>query len=365
MSPLTTPKYTRSHTTTMRLNTLPRAGLAVTPTPLQPLPNLTEHLGGPTILVKRDDLTGLAFGGNKARKLDYLMGDALQKKADIIVTGAGFHSNWCTQTAAACCKLGLPLILVKSGPQDGYDPDQWDGNHLLHHLYGADITILKEGSGQRRQEITDELRAQGRNPYLMPVGGSTPLGAAGYVHCMLELLTQAVDQTTEITHLYHATGSGGTQTGLALGAKALNTGIKVVGVSTGFGDSARRIENLLRLSHETAEFLEIETRLTEADINVLDQYSEGYGYATEAKTEAIKLLAEKEGLLIDPVYTATAMAALIDDARTGKLTEDDTAVFLHTGGTAALFPYRDTLKAHTQGKPLPWKIPQWNPDYTG
>jgi len=349
----------------MKLNTLPRAGLAVTPTPLQPLPNLTEHLGGPKILVKRDDLTGLAFGGNKVRKLDYLMGDALQKKADIIVTGAGFHSNWCTQTAAACCRLGLPLILVKSGPQDGYDPAEWDGNHLLHHLYGAEITILKEGSGQRRQEIAERLRAEGRNPYLIPVGGSTPLGAAGYVQCMLELLNQAVEQTQEITHLYHATGSGGTQTGLALGAKALSTGIKVVGVSTGFGDSARRVGNLLSLSHETAEFLEIETRLTEADIHVLDNYSEGYGYATEAKTEAIKLLAEKEGLLIDPVYTATAMAALIDDARTGKLTEDDTAVFLHTGGTAALFPYRDTLKAYTQGKSLPWKIPQWSPDYTG
>ncbi len=348
----------------MRLNTLPRVRFANTPTPLQPLPNLTKHLKGPKILVKRDDLTGLAFGGNKARKLEYLMGDALKNNADIIVTGAGFHSNWCTQTAAAAKKLGLPVILVKSGPKDGYDPDSWDGNHLLHHLLGADITILKEGSGQRRQEITEELRKQGRNPYTMPVGGSNPIGAAGYVNCMLELLSQSVEQGVKITHLYHATGSGGTQTGLALGAKALSTGIKVVGVSTGFGDVDRITGRLLNLSNETADFLEIDTRITADDINVLTQYGEGYGYATDAKMEAIKLTAETEGLLIDPVYTAPAMAALIDDARNGRLTDDDTAVFLHTGGTAALFPYRDPLRAHTRGEPLPWKIPQWSPDHT-
>ncbi|UCD43905.1 MAG: D-cysteine desulfhydrase family protein [Candidatus Bathyarchaeota archaeon] len=348
----------------MRLNTLPRVRLANTPTPLQPLPNLTRHLKGPRILVKRDDLTGLAFGGNKARKLEYLMGDALKNNADIIVTGAGFHSNWCTQTAAAARKLGLPVILVKSGPEDGYEPPTWDGNHLLHHLLGADITILKEGSGQRRQEITQELRKQGRNPYTMPVGGSNPIGAAGYVNCMLELLGQSVEQGVKITHLYHATGSGGTQTGLALGAKALNTGIKVVGVTTGFGDVDRTTERLLNLSNETADFLEIDTRITADDINVLTQYGMGYGYATDAKMEAIKLTAETEGLLIDPVYTAPAMAALIDDARNGRLTNDDTAVFLHTGGTAALFPYRDPLMAHTRGEPLPWKIPQWSTDYT-
>ena len=120
----------------MILASLPRVRIANTPTPLQPLPNLTKHLGGPEILVKRDDLTGLAFGGNKARKLEYLMADALKHKADIIVTGAGFHSNWCTQTAAACRKLGLPVILIKNAPEDGYDPQEWDGNHLIHHLTG-------------------------------------------------------------------------------------------------------------------------------------------------------------------------------------------------------------------------------------
>ena len=346
----------------MRLNTLPRVDLAVTPTPLQPLPNLTEHLKGPKILVKRDDLTGLAFGGNKTRKLEYLMGDALQKRADIIVTGAGFHSNWCTQTVAAACKVGLPVILIKSGPRDGYNPESWDGNHLLHRLLGADITILREGSAQRHQEIMEELKAQGRNPYYIPVGGSNAIGASGYIRCVLELLTQSVEQGIRITHLYHATGSGGTQTGLALGAKALNTGISVVGVSTGSGDAASKTQLLLSLSEETAEFLEIDARVTPDDINVLAEYSEGYGYVTEAKMEAIKLCAETEGLIIDPVYTAPAMAALIDHARNGTLTEDDTVVFLHTGGTPALFAYKEALKAHIKGEPFPWKIPEWSPD---
>ena len=150
----------------MRLNTLPRVDLAVTPTPLQPLPNLTKHLKGPRILVKRDDLTGLVFGGNKARKLEYIVGDALQKRADTIVTGAGFHSNWCTQTAAAACKVGLPVILVNTGPRDGYDPEGWDGNHLLHRLLGADITIFKEDSAQRRQEIMGQLRNEAANRFL-------------------------------------------------------------------------------------------------------------------------------------------------------------------------------------------------------
>jgi len=346
----------------MKLNTLPRVDLAVTPTPLQPLPNLTKHLQGPRILVKRDDLTGLAFGGNKTRKLEYLMGDALQKGADVIVTGAGFHSNWCTQTAATARKVGLPLILIKSGPRDGYIPEGWDGNHLLHRLLGADITILKEGSAQRCHAVVEELKAQGRNSYYIPIGGSNAIGASGYIRCVLELLTQSVEQGIRITHLYHATGSGGTQTGLALGAKALNTGIDVVGVSTRSGDAASKTQLLLSLSEETAEFLEIDARVTPDDINVLAEYSEGYGYVSEAKMEAIRLCAETEGLIIDPVYTAPAMAALIDNARNGTLTEDDTVVFLHTGGTPALFAYKDALKAHLKGKPFPWKIPDWSPD---
>ena len=349
----------------MILSSLPRVRIANTPTPLQPLPNLTKHMGGPEILVKRDDLTGLAFGGNKARKLEYLMADALKHKADIIVTGAGFHSNWCTQTAAACRKLGLPVILIKNAPEDGYDPQEWDGNHLIHHLTGAEIITVKENRNEAQAKIVQDLKDQGRNPYTMPVGGSTPLGAAGYANAMLELYAQSVDQGTKITHLVHATGSGGTQTGLAVAAKALSTGIDVVGVTTGSRTGGRMEEMLLDLGNRTAEFLRTDIRLTPDDIIVHDQYAEGYGYMIPAKAEAIKLLAETEGLLIDPVYTASAMAGLIDLIREGHFKKTDTVTFLHTGGTAALFPYRDPLKAYTKGQELPWKIPRWSPDYTG
>jgi 1-aminocyclopropane-1-carboxylate deaminase/D-cysteine desulfhydrase-like pyridoxal-dependent ACC family enzyme len=290
------------------------------------------------------------------------MGDALQKKADVIVTGAGFHSNWCTQTAAAACKAGLPIILVKSGPKDDYNPDYWDGNHLLHQLFGAKITVLYEEQEKKRLHVVEELEAQGRKPYYMPVGGSNPLGASGYIRCILELLTQSIERSIGITHAYHSTGSGGTQTGLALGAKALNSGITVIGVSNGSDTADIKKQNLLRLSEETARFLEISTRLKLDDINVLSGYAEGYGYATNLKIEAIKLCAEKEGLLLDPVYTAPAMAALIDNARNGTLTKDDKVVFIHTGGTVALFAYKEALKSYMEGKPFPWKIPEWSPD---
>lgn len=346
----------------MRLSSLPRVRLADLPTPLQEMPNLSKELKGPRILVKRDDLTGLAFGGNKARKLEYLMGAAKQHKADYIVTGAGFHSNWCTQTAAAARHMGMKVVLVKSGPKDGYDPEEYDGNHLLHFLLGADIKIMKEGAGKTREEISEELKEKGHRPYSMPVGGSTPLGAAGYMHAMLELVAQSVEQGVKIDYLVHATGSGGTQAGLVSGAKALSSGIKVLGVTTGSRTGGRQAERILNLVQETAKFLDLDVKCTEDDVNVFDEYAEGYGYMIEGKAEAIKMVAETEGLFIDPVYTASAMAGLIDLCRQGFFKKEDTVVFLHTGGTAALFPYRAPLKAYSQGKKMPWKIPEWSPD---
>ncbi len=346
----------------MRLSALPRVRLSNLPTPLQELLNLTKELGGPRIFVKRDDLTGLAFGGNKARKLEYLMGDALKNRADILVTGAGFHSNWCTQTVAAGRRLGIKTILVKSGPRDGYDPDEYDGNHLLHFLMGAEIKVLKEGATEARAKIVEDLKAKGRRPYSMPVGGSTPLGAAGYMNAMLELVGQSVDKGVKIDYLVHATGSGGTQAGLVAGAKALNSGIKILGVTTGSRTGGRQKERIKELTAKTAEFLELDIKIADDDVNIFDEYAEGYGYMVDAKAEAIKMLAETEGLFIDPVYTASAMAGLIDLCRDGYFKEDDNVVFLHTGGTAALFAYKDPLKAYGLGKEMPWKIPEWSPD---
>ncbi len=326
------------------------------------MPNLSEVLEGPRIFIKRDDLTGLAFGGNKARKLEYLMADALEQKADYIITNAGFQSNWCTQTVAAARNLGLKVALIKSGPVEDYNPE-YDGNHLLHKLMGAEIHVTRPENTQKTiDEVTSYLKSQGYKTYYMVVGGSTPLGAAGYANAMLEIVSQSVDWGLHFDYLVHATGSGGTQAGLATAAKALNSDTKVIGITTGSRTGGRQKERLLKLAGETSEFLGFVTKCTKDDIIIHDEYAEGYGYMTEAKVEAIKLVAEHEGILIDPVYTASAMAGLISLIRNGHFDEEDIVLFLHTGGTAALFPYRVPLKAVLNGESLPWRIPSWSPN---
>jgi len=347
----------------MKFSALPRARLASLPTPLQYLPNLTKKLGGPRIWVKRDDLTGLAFGGNKARKLEYLMGDALEKKADYIVTHAGFHSNWCTQTAAAAVKLGMKIRLIKTGPSKGYDGESWDGNHLLHRLMGVEVLVVRpEDTRPTIDASMKELKDKGYNPYYMPVGGSIALGAAGYINAMLELTYQQADQGIQFSHLVHATGSGGTQAGLVAGAKAFNAGIKVIGAMTSPNEKEAQANKVKEITLDSKKQFELDFSLLDDDVVVYNEYAGGgYGFMSEGKAEAVKMLADTEGMMIDPVYTAVAAACLIDLARKKKLTKKDNVVFLHTGGVAALFPYREPLKAYVQGKSLPWTIPKWSP----
>jgi len=345
----------------MRLSDAPRVRLANLPTPLQEAPNLSKALGGPRILVKRDDLTGLAFGGNKTRKLEFLMADAVSNGADVVVTGAGHQSNWCTQTAAAARKLGMKCVLIKSGPIDGYDPEEYDGNHLLHFLLGADIKVATSGNTKRvYDETMEELKKKGHRPYLLTAAGSTPPGVLGYVNAVLEIVSQAVERGIKIDYIVHATGSGGTMAGLVLGAKALNTGIKIIGSSVSPGKE-RMVKNVTRLVNESAEHLEIKLRVTEDEITVYDEYAgSGYGVLTDEKAEAVKLAAETEGLFLDPVYTGTSMANLIGLSRERFFKKDDVVVFVHTGGSSALFPYRTPLKAYGFGKPIPWRVPPWH-----
>lgn len=347
----------------MKLGVLPRVRLANLPTPLQELPNLSRALKGPRIFAKRDDMTGLAFGGNKTRKLEYLMADALSQGADYIVTGAGFHSNWCTQAAAAARRLGMGVVLVKSGPRDGYNPEEYDGNHLLHFLLGAEIKVARPENGQKVVEDTmEELREAGHRPYLLRAAGSTPPGVAGYMSAILEMASQAVDMGIDIDYLVHATGSGGTQAGLVIGAKAFNTGFKVIGVTTGGRPRERQIENVSRLIGESLGFLGLDLEIGEDEVIVYDEYAGGgYGFMTEGKAEAVKLAAETEGLLLDPVYTSCSMGCLIDLCRKGFFRKDDVVVFLHTGGSAALFPYKDPLKAYALKEKPPWTVPAWSP----
>jgi len=346
----------------MKLSVLPRVRLANLPTPLQELPNLTKILRGPKIFVKRDDMTGLAFGGNKTRKLEYLIGDALRYKADYIVTGAGFQSNWCTQAAAAAQKLGMKIKLIKFVPTVGYNPEEYDGNHLLHFLMGAEIECVRAEAWQKTQDETVErLKADGHRPYLLSAAGSTPPGVAGYTNCVLEVVAQAIELGIDIDYLIHTTGSGGTQAGLIIGVKALNTNIKVIASTTGSHTRDEQVESVSNLIDESLEFLELDLKINDDDIVVYDKYAgAGYGFMTEGKAEAIKMLAETEGLFLDPVYTGSSMACLIDLCRTGFFTPDDVVVFIHTGGLPALFPYKTPLKNYALGETPSWTVPPWS-----
>jgi len=347
----------------MKLSTLPRVRLAALPTPLQELPNLTKALKGPRIFAKRDDMTSLALGGNKTRKLEFIMGKALAAKADSIVTSAGFHSNWCTQTVAAACKLGMKAVLVKSGPVDGYDPQEYDGNQLLHFLMGAEIRIVRpENSEKAQEEEMAKLKKKGHRPYLLTATGSTPPGVAGYITCVLELFSQAVDMGIGVNYLVHASGSGGTQAGLIIGAKAFNTNIRVIGSTTGSRSRGEQVANVANLIRESQTYLETDLKIAQEDIIVYDQYAgAGYGFITQGKAEAIRMAAETEGMFLDPVYTGSAMACLIDLCRKGFFKPDDGVIFLHTGGQAALFPYKIPLRDYGLGKPPSWTIPPWSP----
>ncbi len=316
--------------------------------------------------VKRDDLTGLAFGGNKARKLEYLMGDVLEKKCDYVVTHAGFQSNWCTQTAAACRRLGLGVVLVKNGPSDGWEPEEWDSNHLLHRLLGAEVKVARPENVKR---IVDgemlRLRGEGHSPYYMPVGGSVVLGAAGYVNAVLEIMGQAQSMGVHFDYIVHCTGSGGTQAGLVLGAKALNSGSKIISVADDSSPAEEHIAKAKPIIEEAKKVLDVDVSITDDDLRVYNDFGGGgYGFITDDKISAIRAFAETEGIFIDPVYTAPAAATMIDLVKRGEIGKGKNVLFLHTGGSVALFAYKSPIRSNIMGGKLPWTIPSWSPAST-
>lgn len=340
-----------------RIEIFPKKDLIALPTCLQKMENLTQALGGPQLYIKRDDLTGLAFGGNKSRKLEFIIQDVLDKKADVIITWASLQSNWCLQTAAAARKFGLKpiLLLFKS-----YDlPEEYDGNLLLDYIVQADIrikeaekgkTVSAEEAMEAIQEVVNEVKEWGYRPYIAPIGGSMPggsmekpLGAISYVNAFVELLEQAEDQGLEISHIVQATGSGGTQAGLAVGARALKEEVKVLGISV--SDEKESFgKEVLSIARDTVNALSLDLELKIEDIIVFDEYlKEGYGILTREVAEAIRLVAVKEGIFLDPVYTGKAMAALLDLVSKGYFKKKDCVIFFHTGGTPALFPNKHKL----------------------
>jgi D-cysteine desulfhydrase family pyridoxal phosphate-dependent enzyme len=317
--------------------------LAHLPTPLEPLPHLTRALGGPEIWVKRDDCTGLAGGGNKARKLEYLMAEALARKADRIITAGGIQSNHARQTAAAAARLGLrcTLVLTDSVP-DRSAAYHDSANLLLDRLFGADLRFF-DGSADpdaAMAEIAASCAAEGERPYVIPVGGSNAVGACAYVDAAAEVLDQAQALGMSFSHAILATGSGGTHAGLALGFAARHAGIPVLGISVSRARDAAT-ERVRALVGSTAALL---GSTHEPDVLVDDRFvGAGYGLPTEAMKEAVDLAARTEGLLLDPVYTGKAMAGLMANVRERRFAAGDRILFWHTGGSIALFAYDEVF----------------------
>lgn len=327
----------------MNLADMPKFPLAQLPTPLMLARNLSAALGGPEILVKRDDLTGLALGGNKTRKLEYLIADAQAQGATHVITVGAVQSNHCRQTAAAARLAGLNCVLVMNASSD--DPDI-QGNLLLDHILGAETRIVTDKAQRQPMtvQVAEELKEQGFVPYQIPGGGSNAIGAASYVAATYELMTQLIDQGASPSRVYTtSSASGGTHAGLALGAKLAGVPYAVHGVSIeGPADHLKSI--ITPLANQTAEYLGLDIRLDEPDVIIHDDYTgPAYGVATEECLNAIRLCARTEALLLDPVYTAKTMSGMIDHIRSGQIGSDESVVFLHTGGTPAVFADTDSI----------------------
>jgi len=327
----------------MYLARFPRLRFAHLPTPLEPLERLSAHLGGPDIWIKRDDCTGLSTGGNKTRKLEYLVADALQQNADTLITQGATQTNHGRQTAAAAAKFGLECHILLEDRTGNPERDyRYNGNVLLDQLHGAHLSDRPAGADMNAEmeQLAEQLRAQGRKPCIVPGGGSNPIGALGYVNAALELLAQADERGLGIDHVVHATGSAGTQAGLVTGLAGSNSRVPVLGIGVR-APRDKQENNVHALVQRSLAHLGLAEDIVprEAVVANCDYVGEGYGMPTEGMIEAVTLLARLEGILLDPVYSGKGMAGLIDLVRQGHFSRNDNIVFLHTGGSAGLFGY--------------------------
>jgi L-cysteate sulfo-lyase len=307
---------------------------------------LSEHLNGPNLYIKRDDCTGLATGGNKTRKLEFLMAEALQESADTIITQGAVQSNHARQTAAAAARFGMGCeLLFEHRVQDPDDAYLNSGNALLDQLLGATTHHYPKATDmdQAMSSLAEKLRRKGKRPYIIPGGGSNPVGALGYVNCALELLAQANERGLVIDHLVHATGSAGTQAGLIVGLKAMHSKIPLLGIGVNAPKDLQE-ERVYTLAVETAAYIGAAGCVIRDDIVAnCDYVGKGYGISTDSMKEAVSLLARLEGILADPVYSGKGLAGMIDLIREGDFKKGENIVFLHTGGSAGLFGYYQQL----------------------
>lgn len=325
----------------MKLESLPRFRLAEFPTPIHHLETLSKTYNGPEIYMKRDDLTSLGMGGNKTRKLEFLIGEALEQKKDTLVTAGGIQSNHCRLTAAAARKAGLDCHLVLNGTE----PEIPNGNLLLDKIFKAKVYFCdRKDRDKRLFQVADELKTAGKKPYVIPVGGSNSTGSVGYVSAMLELSRQLDDMDITPDAIVFATSSGGTQTGLTLGAKITGFNGDILGISI---DQTKTGPDpfppvLTQIANATAERIGSNIWMTESDFSLnCDYLGAGYAMPGDLEFNAIRDLALHEGILLGPVYTARAMGGFLDLIQKGSFTKNQTVLFWHTGGTPELFAWAD------------------------
>ena len=326
----------------MHLARFPRVRLFPTPTPLEPLTNLSHELGGPEIWIKRDDCTVVATGGNKVRKLEWLIGEAQAQGATHIVTQGAVQSNHVRQTAAVARRFGMKCTALLEHRIETNDRDYLNsGNVLLDRLFDCAIEYRPAGGDMNAEAETkgEALRAEGAKPYVIPGGGSNRVGALGYVSCAQELVQQADEMGLTIDRLVTATGSAGTQAGLVVGLEGMNAGIPVLGIGVR-APKDRQEANVHKLAEATADYVGVRGGVARTAVAAnCDYVGPGYGQPTPGMIEAVKMLARLEGILLDPVYSGKAMAGLIDLVRKGELRKGERVVFLHTGGAVGLFGY--------------------------
>ena len=309
------------------------------PTPIEHLKNVSQHLDGPNIFIKRDDCTGLATGGNKTRKLEFLIPDAIKNKAELIVTVGAIQSNHARQTAAACSLKGLKcLIILEQRLKDPPDAYMNSGNVFLNKLLGAEVMLCPKDQDilEYSTKVVEDIKSKGTNVYFIPGGGSNSIGALGYVECFKEILEK--NSKYNFTHIVHATGSSGTQAGLLAGKKYFQSQLQIIGISVRYEKKIQE-EKVYNEAKKVCEKLKCDV-LDRSEVVAYDDYiGSGYGEPTDGMIEATNLLAKKEAILLDPVYSGKGFAGLIGLIRQKKFTKEDNILFIHTGGAVSLSAY--------------------------
>jgi D-cysteine desulfhydrase len=330
----------------MNLARFPRRRYTEGKTPIEKLPRFSETLGGPNIYIKRDDLLGLTSGGNKTRKLEFLVADALAQNADTLITCGAVQSNHARLTLSAAVKEGLKCRLVlEERVANSYNPEA-SGNNFLYRLLGVEkIKVVPGGSDMMKEmeAVAEEVAAEGRKAYIIPGGGSNQIGATGYVACAQEILEQTFEMGLNIDHVVCASGSAGTHAGLVTGFYGCNSNIPITGINVSRKKDVQE-DLVYNLVQRTAAHVGVKQDIPREAVNCFDEYvGPGYSLPTPGMVEAVRLLARTEGILLDPVYTGKAMAGLIDLVRKGYFKKDDNVLFIHTGGSPALYAYTSVI----------------------